>query len=415
MEGCDTRRDDSVPVKGPIGSQEVPTTDVRNVTREATAPGEGHIGSQQQPAKECTVSSQANGSPEQPDTANRNAEPGDSREEGPPSKRARKRALKAEKWAATRDERLEKRRERRVLEKQGRKEKVRQGLAQKRIRKVADQTPVDISIVVDCDFDELMNDKELKSTASQLGHCYSANRTSTQTVKLYFTSFKGKVQEQLQQKCRDYERWSTTLNPNSRLIYEEKRFDQAGIVDKENLVYLTADSPDTLTTLEEGKAYIIGGIVDKNRHKYLCYDRARELGIATAKLPIGDFIAMQTRQVLTINHGRLAGSIKLVEIMIKWIQTKDWQQSFMHVIPQRKGIAARLANEENDSKDGAESGDGSNDDDFPAEGEIDGFGGREPVSAGDDDSPPQKISIGSGAVSVDSPSQMFAESTTDPS
>ena len=36
---------------------------------------------------------------------------------------------------------------------------------------------------------------------------------------------------------------------------------------REQLVYLTADSPHILRTLEADKVYIIGGLVDRNRHK----------------------------------------------------------------------------------------------------------------------------------------------------
>lgn len=42
----------------------------------------------------------------------------------------------------------------------------------------------------------------------------------------------------------------------------------------EELVYLTADSPDTITQLEKGKVYILGGLVDRNAHKGLCYKKA---------------------------------------------------------------------------------------------------------------------------------------------
>lgn len=42
----------------------------------------------------------------------------------------------------------------------------------------------------------------------------------------------------------------------------------------EELVYLTADSPDTITRLEKGKVYILGGLVDRNAHKGLCLKKA---------------------------------------------------------------------------------------------------------------------------------------------
>lgn len=72
---------------------------------------------------------------------------------------------------------------------------------------------------------------------------------------------------------------------------------------KDSLVYLTADSENVIEELESGKTYVLGGIVDKNRYKKLCYNIAHEAGIQTARLPLGEYLEMQTRKVLTINHG----------------------------------------------------------------------------------------------------------------
>lgn len=100
---------------------------------------------------------------------------------------------------------------------------------------------------------------------------------------------------------------------------------------KEDVVYLTADSKNTLSTLDEGKTYIIGGIVDHNKYpvgihvmllirgcrlmvlvdaQKLCLGIAQEHGIAHAALPIGEYVQMATRKVLTVNQ--------CFEIMSKW-------------------------------------------------------------------------------------------------
>lgn len=96
-----------------------------------------------------------------------------------------------------------------------------------------------------------------------------------------------------------------------------------------DVVYLTSDSPYTLHRLEPQTIYVIGGLVDRNREKGLCYRQACQRGVRTARLPIGDFMAMQSRQVLATNH--------VVEIILKWLECEDWGEAFMSVIPRRKG------------------------------------------------------------------------------
>ena len=67
-------------------------------------------------------------------------------------------------------------------------------------------------------------------------------------------------------------------------------------------VYLSADAEEVLAGLDSKKCYIIGGIVDRNRHKGLCEGKAKSQGIATAKLPISDHIRLTGSKVLTVNQ-----------------------------------------------------------------------------------------------------------------
>lgn len=115
-----------------------------------------------------------------------------------------------------------------------------------------------------------------------------------------------------------------------------------------SIVYLTSDSPHTLDVLSPYTTYIIGGLVDKNRHKGICYKRAMSRDILTAKLPIGEYMTMQSRSVLATNH--------VAEIMLRWLEYGDWAKAFLQVIPKRK--EAKLKARKGTGGDLREKGDG---------------------------------------------------------
>lgn len=147
--------------------------------------------------------------------------------------------------------------------------------------------------------------------------------------------------------------------------------------DDGEIIYLTSDSPNTLSTLRPYSTYIVGGLVDKNRHKGICYRMACEQGVKTAKLPIGEYLEMQSRKVLTTNH--------VVEIMIRYLECGDWGEAFLKVIPKRKGGRLR----EKSSEEGLEDEDDDDDDD--AEDDDEGHDRdevrdhRDPVLGGESD------------------------------
>ncbi|KAF5016908.1 hypothetical protein F66182_11262, partial [Fusarium sp. NRRL 66182] len=113
------------------------------------------------------------------------------------------------------------------------------------------------------------------------------------------------------------------------------------------VIYLSSDSPNTLTELKPYSTYIIGGLVDKNVHKGVCYQKAIEKGMKTAKLPIGEYLRMASRPVLATNH--------VAEIMMRWLELGDWGEAFLQVIPQRKGAEKRARpNDKEEPADGEE-------------------------------------------------------------
>lgn len=191
-------------------------------------------------------------------------------------------------------------------------------LLHKRPQVPQDQQSSGVSLVVDCDFDDLMTQKERVSLSTQITRLYGCNRVSKNTVDVRVTSFNKLLKERFEQ----------TLMNSNWMNWERVKFEEEPFQATEHCVYLSADSEDVLETLEPGMTYVIGGIVDKGRYKNLCKDKAEKLGIPTMRLPIDEYIKLSGRRVLTTTH--------VVELMLKWFEYKDWKKSFEDVLPQRK-------------------------------------------------------------------------------
>lgn len=192
----------------------------------------------------------------------------------------------------------------------------------------------------------------MTSLTSQLAYTYSANRRShTPFTSLLFTSLNGRTKERLDGiNDAGHKRWTNTewWEEGYDRIWTPKSDPRDGDEDldvrRASVVYLTADSEEELMELKEGEIYVIGGICDHNRYKDLCLNKAETSSIRHARLPIGRYIAsLTTRKVLTVNQ--------VFEILLKWVETRDWEQAFWSVIPKRKfqgkitGVDATLEGE----------------------------------------------------------------------
>lgn len=180
-------------------------------------------------------------------------------------------------------------------------------------------------IVIDCSFDHLMNDREISSLVSQIQHCYGTNRRTENPVQFYLTDFCGKLKEKLEG-FGHYKSWDLNIKKES----------YTDVFDKKDLVYLSSESTNVLEHLDDEKIYIIGGLVDHNHHKGICYELALSNGISHAQLPIGNFMELKSRKVLAINH--------VFDILIKFTETGNWKEAFNTVIPLRKGMVEKENN-----------------------------------------------------------------------
>ncbi|KAI1421587.1 tRNA-methyltransferase-domain-containing protein [Xylaria sp. FL1777] len=306
-----------------------------------------------------------------------------SNEAAPMSKSQLKKLKRQKRWEESKEgrrlKRKDKRHERQARRRVEREEEMAAALAEgreavlnndRRRHKSMSGTKVPVGIVVDCQFEKYMTEAELISLSSQVTRCYSDNRGAQHPVHLYVSSYGGVMKER-----------NETVLGNQHLKWKGIRFCEGDFIEAANeakqfmtgpkggeiigllqqsspalsntktaksapapepetedvdksIVYLTADSPYTLDRLEPNTCYIVGGIIDKNREKGLCYRIAQEKKVKTAKLPISEYMVLQHRHVLATNH--------VIEIMLKWLETGDWGTAFINVIPTRKGGKLRM-------------------------------------------------------------------------
>lgn len=208
------------------------------------------------------------------------------------------------------------------------------GAPRKQRRDPRKTTQVPVTIIFDCSYDELMTENEIMSLGAQITRCYSDNKNALYRAHLAVSSYGGRMKERYEGLLRSQhvhwkyirfceEGFAEVAQMAKKWMSEEgtggvvagalagvagKSDESAGVDvsveptrqkqedaqphdnDKPGhpgeIVYLSSDSPHTLTHLSPYSTYIIGGLVDRNRHKGVCYKSALDAGIKTAKLPI---------------------------------------------------------------------------------------------------------------------------------
>ncbi|XP_038648729.1 tRNA methyltransferase 10 homolog A-like isoform X2 [Scyliorhinus canicula] len=189
----------------------------------------------------------------------------------PVSKSQMKRLMKEKQWEDQKELRKQKRREKKLkrkLERQTRSEEGCEESCRKRFKR--DVTPSSLRVALDCSFDGLMVMKDVKKLHKQIQRCYAENRKAAHPVQMYLTSHSGQLKKNMDENDKGWVNW-----------------------------------------------------------KGLTHNKALEFGIAHAQLPLGNYVKMDSRKVLTVNH--------VFEIILAYLEKKDWQEAFFTVLPQRKG------------------------------------------------------------------------------
>jgi tRNA (guanine9-N1)-methyltransferase len=169
-------------------------------------------------------------------------------------------------------------------------------------------------LVIDLQWYGLMKSTEAKSAVQQIVHSYSVNAHCAAPFQLWLSSYREEYFAHLSGRNG----WKLHRTEASVLDHF--------LSEKDRLVYLSADAEEDLTNIDKDAIYIIGGFVDRNRHKGITDTWAKEHGIRTVRFPISNLSV-----VLTINQ--------VVAIMCEVNSDGDWQRALDVAVPKRKVLA----------------------------------------------------------------------------
>ncbi|KAM3877070.1 tRNA methyltransferase 10 homolog C [Diretmus argenteus] len=177
-------------------------------------------------------------------------------------------------------------------------------------------------LVFDMSYEQYMSRREVVNTVSQLMEVEAWNRRATEPFHLHFCNLQpdGLYMQDLIKRY-GAEAWD-------RLLITATNRKHVEMFPREDLVYLTADSPNVLRTFDHSKIYIIGAFVDRSIQSGLSLAHAKRLKLATARLPLDEFLHWEIgAKNLTLDQ--------MIRIMLTVQETGKWKEA-LQFVPTRK-------------------------------------------------------------------------------
>ena len=196
-------------------------------------------------------------------------------------------------------------------------------------------------VIIDCAWEKDHTESTLASLTQQIMFCYGLNKRYNKPCLLHLSNLGPATMHNLSKV--KFENWIGVTYGSEDYLKLSDRYSIEPCEGKKQLVYLTSDAEEVLETLDPMHAYIIGGIVDRNRLKGATYNKAIGQGIRTAKLPIKEFFSLSATHVLTINH--------VYEILLKYSVVMNWPEVLAAILPKRKDPTKKNDNKDNIGED----------------------------------------------------------------
>lgn len=194
-------------------------------------------------------------------------------------------------------------------------------------------------IIFDLNYNNMMNSNELKSLVFQIALSYGINKKNKNKIAFYLSNYSNENNNIVSL----FEK----IGANSwEINYSEKNFYEIEELINLNkkFIYLSPESEYDLEEVNDNYIFVIGGLIDKTIIKNKSLERAinienkKIIDIETRRLPLKKYIGNIFKTELNINT--------VVEILSNYLDTKDWKNSILKVLPLRN---LRIKNHNNNN------------------------------------------------------------------
>ena len=166
-------------------------------------------------------------------------------------------------------------------------------------------------------FQGYMKHSERGSLAQQFTHMYASNRSAQTPLWLGVAGVTPQLEQTLLE--RGAHGWAV------HAFREE--FHKVPALGGRRLVYLSAEATDVLQEVRADTTYVIGALVDRNRHKGAAMARAKVGGVPTARLPLAEHVDLKQSPVLTCLH--------VMQMLLRVWNGEAWSSAVPAVLPAR--------------------------------------------------------------------------------
>lgn len=176
-------------------------------------------------------------------------------------------------------------------------------------------------LVFDMAYEDYMSQREMENAVKQMMEAEGINRRGVDPFHLHYCNLKVDGPYHKVFLKRYGEAWDKLLVTVTDQSHVE-------VFPRDQLVYLTADSPNIMETFEHDKIYIIGSLVDKSIQTGVSLAQAKRLKLETARLPLDKYLNWEEgAKNLTLDQ--------MMQILMSLKDSGDWMKAFQFV-PRRK-------------------------------------------------------------------------------